>query len=546
MSMRPDLICLFLIAVLLSVLNPRMTEAASYGRAGKKPPGEAIFDNKTVLPLRIEISTNELARLRRNDREPVRATVFEGSNVWRDVGLHVKGAAGSRRPIDDSKPALTLSFNKFVQDQRFHGLRKIHLNNSVQDASYMCENICSELFRKAGVPAARVTYATLSLNGRRKQLYVVKEGFTRDMLGIYFRNTRGNLYDGGFLREITDPLENDGGGTDVRDRSDLKALAKAAQEPDPEKRWEELNRVLDVDRFVTYAAMEVMTWDWDGYVKNRNNYRIYHDPDSDRMVFFPHGMDQMFWEPTGTGPKTRSEAILPSDWFGPLVAQSLIRNTAQGKRLYQKRFGEVFTNAFQIESLTNRVEELASLLRPHLGPEYEGQVKRMRELITGRHVFLRRMLSEPAPAPLAFVNGMAPVTRWEITATPIDLANARRDKIQFDGRPTLHIATTTNTAASWRSTVLLTRGKYRFEALARAANVESQSNTNKGAGAGIRHSGVRKPRTNELEGTTSWLPLAHEFSVLHDEDEVQLLCELRATKGEVWFDVDSLHLVKIE
>jgi hypothetical protein len=391
-----------------------------------------------------------------------------------------------------------------------------------------------------------VSYATLSINGRRRQLYVLKEGFTRDMLGIYFRNTRGNLYDGGFLREVTEALENDGGSGDVKDRSDLKALVQAAQEPDPDKRWTELSRVLDVDRFVTYAALEVMTWDWDGYVRNRNNYRVYHDPDSGKMVFFPHGMDQMFWEPTGTGSKTRSEAILPSGWFDPLVAQALIKNTSQGKKLYQKRFGEVFTNVFHIETLTNRVNELAALLRPHLGPEYDGQVKRMRDLITGRHAFLHRMLSEPPPVPLAFASGVAKIEKWEITATPMDLANAIRDKVEIDGRKALRIFTTTNTAASWRSTVLLTRGKYRFEALARVASVESQSNTNKGAGAGIRHSGIRVARTNQLDGDSSWLPLTYEFPVQNEEDEVQLLCELRARKGEVWFDLDSLRLVKLE
>jgi spore coat protein H len=533
-----------LVTLALTVAWPAL--AAGYGRRDKPAPGDEIFDNKTILPIRIEVSSNELARLRRNDREPVRATVHEGSNVWRDVGLHVKGAAGSRRQIDDPKPALTLSFNKFAVDQRFHGLRKIHLNNSVQDSSYMCENICGELFRKAGVPAARVTYATVSLNGRKKQLYVLKEGFTKDMLGIYFRNTRGNLYDGGFLREITEALENDGGSDDVKDRSDLKALAKAAQEQDPDKRWEELNKILDVDRFLTYAALEIMTWDWDGYVKNRNNYRIYHDLETGKMVFFPHGMDQMFWEPTGTGPKTRSEAVMPSDWFGPLVAQGLIKGTSQGKRLYQKRFGEVFTNVFHIETLTNRVDQLAALLRPHLGSDYEGQVKRMRELIVGRHAFLHRMLSEPAPVPLLFSNGMAPVKKWEITAVPIDPANAKRDRVEIEGRKALHISTTTNTAASWRSTVLLTRGQYRFEALAKVAGVESLSNTNKGAGAGIRHSGIRKPRANKVEGDSGWVPLTYEFPVPHEEDEIQLLCELRAAKGEVWFDLGSLRLVKLE
>src|SRR6187431_171316 len=131
------------------------TSAVGAGYAPKRMPGAEIFDNKTILPLRIEISSNELNVLRQNDRKDVRATVYEGTNVWRDVALHVKGAAGSRRPIDDAKPALTLSFNRFTPDQKFHGLRKIHLNNSVQDGCFMCENICSELFRKAGVPTPR-------------------------------------------------------------------------------------------------------------------------------------------------------------------------------------------------------------------------------------------------------------------------------------------------------------------------------------------------------------------------------------------------------
>jgi spore coat protein H len=323
----------YLVAVLtLAMAMPAL--AASYGR---RVPGEEIFDNKTVLPLRIVIASNELAALRRNDREDVRATVYEGSNVWHDVGLHVKGAAGSRRPIDDAKPALTLAFGKFTPDQKFHGLRKIHLNNSVQDSSYMCENICSELFRKAGVPTPRVSYATVTLNDRKRGFYVLKEGFTKEMLGIYFKNTKGNLYDGGFLREVTEPLERDLGGApdDVDNGSDLKALAKAAQEPDAEKRWEQLNQVLDVDRFITYAALEVMTWDWDGYMMNRNNYRIYHDLDTGKMVFFPHGMDQMFWE--------ANHFIIPRpNRFNGLVARAVMETWSRAPS-WRRRGARSFT-----------------------------------------------------------------------------------------------------------------------------------------------------------------------------------------------------------
>jgi spore coat protein H len=545
----------FALAVALLVLAP-CAHAANYGGKGnasapatkkqKATPGAEIFNNQTVLALTIEISSNELVTLRKDDRKPIRATVREGSNVWRDVALHVKGAAGSRRGIDD-KPALTLAFGKFAPGQRFYGLRKIHLNNSVQDASYMTENICGELFRKAGVPAARVSYATLNLNGRQRGLYVLKEGFEKEMLGIYFRNTKGNLYDGGFLREITDPLERDNGaGDDVEDRSDLRALAQAAQEPDPLNRWEALHRVLDMDRFLSFAAMEVMTWDWDGYLMNRNNYRVFHDLDTGKMVFLPHGMDQMFWEPT--------RPVLPPDKIDASLVGRAVLRTPQGKAAYRQRFGVLFTNVFQIETLTNRVNELAALLRPaitnvsglHAGNEFDGQVKRIRELITARHRHLEMQLNLPDPVPLKFENNMAKLTGWEVPVALREKGESKRDKPLLDGRPTLRIQAVEPSAGSWRTRVMLEAGEYRFEARVKTSGVESVPDPKKGEGAGIRHSGTQKPRDNKVVGTTDWQALAYPFTVQVTGEEIWLLCELRASAGEAWFDLESLKLVKVK
>ena len=55
-------------------------------------------------------------------------------------------------------------FNQFTAGQRFHGLTKIMLNNTVQDPTYINERLCTALFREAGVPAARVTHARVWLN----------------------------------------------------------------------------------------------------------------------------------------------------------------------------------------------------------------------------------------------------------------------------------------------------------------------------------------------------------------------------------------------
>jgi hypothetical protein len=210
----------------------------------------------------------------------------------------------------------------------------------------------------------------------------------------------------------------------------------------------------------------------------------------------------------------------------------------------------VFTNVFQIETLTNRVSELAALIRPHVNDtnDFNNRVKFVRDQIVAQHINFTKRLSEPEPKPIAFASGVASITNWTIPLTPRDPANAIRDRVKMDGKDALHILTTnkmTNTSASWRASVLLPEGNYRLEALAKVAGVVSLINTNKGGGAGIRHSGIRKPRSNKLEGDSAWEKLTYEFD-LKVEEEIHLLGELRATQGEVWFDANSFRLMKLK
>src|SRR6185503_5662817 len=155
----------------------------------------------------------------------------------------------------------------------------------------------------------------------------------------HFTNAKGNLYDGGFIREITDPLEKDS-GEDVPHHSDLKQLAAAASESDAEKRWARLEELLDMDCMLSFMALEMMTWHWDGYAMKHNNYRVYHEPSSDKMYLLPHGMDQMFWAPDG--------GIFPMTSEQGLLARAILV-TPQGRKLYREQVGLLLTNHFKVE-----------------------------------------------------------------------------------------------------------------------------------------------------------------------------------------------------
>ena len=81
------------------------------------------------------------------------------------VGIRLKGNATFHDL--DGKAAFKLKFNEFVKGQTFLGLKKMTLNNMVQDPSMVHETLAYEAFRAAGVEAPRTGYADVRVNGDR-------------------------------------------------------------------------------------------------------------------------------------------------------------------------------------------------------------------------------------------------------------------------------------------------------------------------------------------------------------------------------------------
>lgn len=364
----------FIFALLLGLVAQSLP-AASY-RPGS--PGASFFTNGAVHTIEIEIGRANMATLRSTPREYVRATVRAGGQTYTNVGVHLKGVA-TFRPIDD-QPSLTLHFSKFDRQQRFHGLRKIHLNNGKEDPTFIREAISAEMFEHAGLPATRVTHGRIRLNGRDLGPYVIKESFTKEFLARHFEDTGGNLYDSGFRLEVTSPLELLQ-GPKPEDRSDLQQLAAAAQDSSPARRWTGLARSLDTNNFSRYLAMQTLIANWDGYSFYRNNYRIYHDPDTDRLFFMPHGMDQTFTQ--------AGMPLFPARWEG-LVARAYV-STAPGRAHYLQQVGLLYTNTWNANALVRRVNELAALLKPHVAAQDSATVaEHAREVIALRQSILER------------------------------------------------------------------------------------------------------------------------------------------------------------
>ncbi|HTL15791.1 MAG TPA: CotH kinase family protein, partial [Patescibacteria group bacterium] len=419
--------------------------------------------------------------------------------------------------------------------QKFHGLRRIHLNNSVEDAAYCSEQLGSELFRSAGIPAPRVTRAIVTLNGRKLGLYVLKEGFTEDFLSCYFTTIGGNLFEPGEGHDVNQRLKRASLRPSSHGRAELKKLAQACREEDLNLRWQKFEKTLDLDRFIRFMALEVMLSHRDGYCLARNNFRLYQDVASGKMIFFPAGMDQLFgvselpWRPEMAG----------------LVARSVLE-TPEGQERYAHEFRALFNGLFNPEKLAERIDQLVEPLSSRLEP---ADLKAVREEATGlqsrvlkRYRFLATQLNEPPRSALVFESGAAPLIGWIPTDAP--RAGQMQHTIGPDGIDSLYIRAQSDAFPSWRLNTRLQAGRYRFEGRVRVAGVEPLSFGGH-PGAGLRIAG--HPRESEnLVGTAGWQLLSTEFRIEGNVGEVDLICELRARSGEVWFDYGSLRLVKLE
>lgn len=499
-----------------------------------------LFAGRTVPRIHIEISPEGMTDLsgqgNNRHRPSALATVTEGGNTYTNVSVHLKGGAGSFRPLDDN-PGLTLEFAKNANGQTFHGLKKFSLNNSVQDRTFLSEKICRDLFNEAGSPAPRAGFAAVQLNGRSLGLHVLIEGANKQFLRRHFENVHGNLFQTHGNQEITARLDVNSGDNPTN-YAGLRALVQAVREQDPADRWRRLGETLDVERFVTFMALEVMLCHWDGYCMNQNNYRVFHDLNANKIVFIAHGMDQMFGKGGGSG------RTLYPQWHG--VVAKAVMSTPEGRQLYLARVGELYTNVFRVEGILKEVDRLASVIEglveasnPQAALAYQKRVDAFKTRIRERDRSLARLIDAAFNPPDPSLSEPQRLSGWTAriqSGSPEFDQNAEESRSQV-----LHIsALNGKSSGSWRTRLEVEPGRYRFEGEMR---VRVAGEAARGTGAGLRVAGGRNIR--EVSGSTEWRPVVCEFQV-DESREVEFICELRGLNAEVWFDAQKFRLERVD
>lgn len=340
-----------------------------------------IYDPHAVATVDLTLSPEAIAALEAEPDEYVKGTVEMATTSGgpggeettltpspRSVEVRLKGS-GSFRPIT-GKAAFKLKFKKA---DAFLGLRKVTLNNMVQDESMAHEALTYLAFGALDAPAPRSGYAYLRLNGEDVGLYANVENL--DKVGLEKRfgpfEDPQHLYEGesgdDVLEGAADSFEVDEG--DEADRADLEALIEAVNGDVEVPFSERVAAVADLDEMTRMWAIEHYLVHWDGYSGHRepglrpNNYFLFSDA-AGRFQMLPWGTDQT-WDLNQEIP----HRIIDFDSEGGVLFNECLADE-DCFRLYWEALGEV-TDAVEAMEAGAVLADIETMLAPWQAKERE-------------------------------------------------------------------------------------------------------------------------------------------------------------------------------
>ena len=245
------------------------------------------------------------------DFQYVHASMDIDNIHFNDVAVRPKGN-GTYGPVKTGKvqkPSLKIDINKFVKGQKLAGVSTINLHNSLFDASWMNEALALQLYRDAGVPAPRTSYARVYVTGKGGEarryigLYTVVENIDDDFTKSRFKVDGGAIFkpvtplpfkflsrNWADYNQMYDPKTDltPADQTRVMDFADL--ISNATDQVFQSR----IGEFLDLAVFAKYMAVVAWMANPDSVLEQGQNYYVFLHPTTKKFVFLPWDQDHSF------------------------------------------------------------------------------------------------------------------------------------------------------------------------------------------------------------------------------------------------------------
>ena len=287
------------------------------------PERGKVFRDDLIPRIDISISAAHLANLMdpNNTEEFPADFIYQSGNdkdTIYEVGFRLRGNTS----LFAAKKSFKISFNTFVQGQKFAGLEKMNINGEHNDPSVIRSKICWDLLRELKLPGSRSNHVDLYINGDYYGIYLNTEHIDEEFVELYFGNKTGNLYkclwpaDMNYIGADPDLYKFEQNGrraydlktnTAADDYSDLAHFIDILNNTPDDELACALEEVFNIDHFFQYIAFDILTGNWDGPLFNKNNFYLYHNPETGLFEYIAYDLDNtlgidFFSEDWGTRP----------------------------------------------------------------------------------------------------------------------------------------------------------------------------------------------------------------------------------------------------
>ena len=313
--------------------------------------------------------------------EYVKADIELDGESIAEIGLRFKGNGSYMLSQSSRKRPFKIDFNRFHDDQRFHGMQQLNLHNNVMDPTHVRQALSYPVFQAAGIPSPRTAFAdvTLTIDGECDHeplgLYTLVEEIDKAFLKRHYRTSKGML----LKPEGTQGLEHKGDDFKAyewftpkskpteEEAQRLIDITRLIEKTDDEQFRQNIGSLLDTDQFARFLAVNTLLSNMDSFLTQVHNYYVYLPPQTQKFEFMPWDMDLSLgaFSLSGSAEQLQDlsishphvgqnkliERLLAWDEFNQVYRRHL-------KELTESQFGEQGTTRLSLPVVRAAVQEL--------------------------------------------------------------------------------------------------------------------------------------------------------------------------------------------
>jgi len=338
------------------------------------------FNPKVVHKLSINITTENWQDILANplDEEYHDTSITFNGVTLDSVAIRTKGGSSlsSVARSTSDRYSFKLDINKYVDGQKFFGLKKFTLQNSFNDPSYMREVIAYDLLDEMGVATPEHAYVNFYVNGELFGFYLMVEVIDGEFLEKHFANSNGDLYKpdgvGSDLKWIDGDVSS---YSDINLQTNEETTDNGAFINFVEQIDAGSTEVIDVDSLLRYMSVSVALSNLDSYHGSlAHNYYIYEQDGVFGLL--PWDFNEAFGSfSMGCDGVDVRELYIDEPITGPLADRPMVASAFASQEnldTYHEYLWQLIDGSLSSTEFSARIDDIAEVISEHVANDPSG------------------------------------------------------------------------------------------------------------------------------------------------------------------------------